>query len=81
MPAFINQNFTIHGTLSVTLGVSGANITLRHSTDNATWKNVTTTATHATGGYQFSNNEAEASIYYNPCDNKVATPIIKPMSR
>jgi hypothetical protein len=30
MTAFINQNFTIHGTLSVrTLGVSGANITLQ----------------------------------------------------
>ena len=74
MTAFINQNFTIHGTLSVrTLGVSGANITLQRSTDNATWKNVTTTATHATSGYQFSNNEPAASIYYNPCDNKVTT--------
>ena len=73
MTAFITKT-SLHGTLSVgTLGVSGANITLQRSTDNATWKNVTTTATHATGGYQFSNNEAEASIYYNPCDNKVAT--------
>jgi hypothetical protein len=49
MTAFINHNFTVYGTLSVgTLGVSGAKITLQRSTDNATWKNVTTTAIDAT---------------------------------
>ena len=48
MTAFINQNFTIHGTLSVTLGVSGAKITLQRYTDNATWKNGAAAATDET---------------------------------
>jgi hypothetical protein len=49
MTALSNHNFTIYVTLSVgTLGVSGANITLQRSADNATWKNVTTTAIDAT---------------------------------
>jgi hypothetical protein len=64
--ASVNQNFTINGTLNATGGapVAGATITLQNSTNNATWNNVTTTATDANGSYQFSNNESAAGIYY-----------------
>jgi len=69
--AYVNQNFTISGTLSVsgtlsagTTGIAGATITLQNSTDDATWYNVTTMATNATGNYQFSTNESAANTYY-----------------
>jgi hypothetical protein len=69
--AYVNQNFTISGTLSVsgtlsagTTGIAGATITLQNSTDDATWYNVTTMVTNATGNYQFSTNESAANTYY-----------------
>ena len=63
--AQVNQNYTINGTLRTdTAGIAGANITLQRSVDNATWNNVTTTATDATGNYQISHNESVANTYY-----------------
>jgi len=64
--AYINQNFTINGTLTDTNGnpSTGAAMTLKNSTDNATWNNVTTTATDANGTYQFRNYESVANTYY-----------------
>jgi len=69
--AYVDQNFTISGTLCVsdtlsagTTGIGGATITLQNSTNGATWNNVTTTATGATGNYLFSNNESAADTYY-----------------
>ena len=62
---YVNQNFIINGTMRTgTTGIAGANITLQRSVDNATWNNVTTTATYATGNYQFSKNESAAGTYY-----------------
>jgi len=67
--ASFNQNFTINGTLSSgTSGITDANITLQRSADNATWNNVTTTTTDATGNYQFSRNESAAGTYYYSTD-------------
>jgi C1A family cysteine protease len=63
----LNQNFTISGTLTngtPSSGIAGATITLQNSTDDATWNNVTTTVTGATGNYQFSNNESVPNNYY-----------------
>ena len=63
----LNQNFTISGTLTngtPSSGIAGATITLQNSTDDATWNNVTTTVTGATGNYQFSNNESAPNNYY-----------------
>jgi hypothetical protein len=61
----VNQNFIINGTLRTdTTGIAGANIALQRSVDNATWNNVTTTASDATGNYQFSKNESAAGTYY-----------------
>ena len=61
----LSQSFTISGTLSAgTTRIAGAKITLQNSTDDATWNNVTTTATDATGNYQFSNTESATNIYY-----------------
>jgi C1A family cysteine protease len=61
----VNQGFTISGTLSDgATRIAGATITLQNSTDDATWNNVTTTATDATGSYQFSNSESVTNIYY-----------------
>ncbi len=61
----VNQNFIINGSLRTdTTGIAGANITLQRSVDNVTWNNVTTTATYATGNYQFSKNESAAGTYY-----------------
>jgi len=60
-----STNFTINGTLSgSTTGILGAMITLQRSTDSATWNNVTTNVTNATGGYQFSKNESVGGTYY-----------------
>ena len=62
---YVNQNFTVNGTLSDSAaGIGGATITLQRSTNNATWNNVTTNVTNATGGYQFSKNESAAGTYY-----------------
>ena len=67
---YADQNFTISGTLSAsdtlsagTTGIAAATITLQNSTNDATWNNVTTTATNATGAYQFSNNESAPNTY------------------
>jgi Uncharacterized protein conserved in bacteria (DUF2334) len=61
----VNQNFTINGTLSANgTGIRSATITLKRSTDNANWNNVTTNVTNATGGYQFSKNESVTGTYY-----------------
>jgi hypothetical protein len=61
----VNQNFTINGTLSANgNGIGSATITLKRSTDNATWNNVTTNVTNATGGYLFSRNESANGTYY-----------------
>lgn len=63
--ASVTKNFTISGKLSAgTTGIDSQTITLRRSTDNATWKNVTTAKTNATGGYAFSKKETAAGIYY-----------------
>lgn len=63
--ATATKNFTINGTLSKgTKGVANAKITLRRSTDNATWKNVTTTTTTTVGAYKFSRNETAGGVYY-----------------
>jgi hypothetical protein len=63
--AYVNQNFAINGTLSVGFtGVDSQTITLQRSTNIATWNNVTTNVTDATGGYQFSQNESVAGTYY-----------------
>ena len=63
--AHVNQGYIINGTLRTdTTGIAGANITLQRSVDNATWNNVTTTATDATGNYQFSRNESAVGTYY-----------------
>jgi hypothetical protein len=62
--AYINQNFTIKGTLSVGFtGIDSQTITLQRSKNNAPWNNVTTTVTNPTGGYQFSQNESVAATY------------------
>jgi hypothetical protein len=61
--ASINQTFTINGSLrNGTTGIADATVTLQPSTNNATWKNVTTTATDTSGNYQFSNNESAANV-------------------
>ena len=62
--AHVNQNFTINGTLNATDPIPGATITLQNSTNNATWNNVTPTATDANGTYQFNGNESAAGTYY-----------------
>jgi 5-hydroxyisourate hydrolase-like protein (transthyretin family) len=62
----VNAPFTINGTLNTTSGtpIAGATIALQSSTDDATWSNVNTTTTNATGGYQFSLNESASGTYY-----------------
>jgi hypothetical protein len=63
--AYVNQNFTINGTLSgSTFGLADATITLQRSTNNATYTNVTTNVTDTNGNYQFSNSESAAGTYY-----------------
>jgi hypothetical protein len=63
--ASTNQNFTINGTLDAsTGGIANAIITLRRSTDNVTFTNVSTNVTNTTGGYAFSKNESAAGTYY-----------------
>jgi outer membrane protein assembly factor BamB len=62
---FVNQNFTVNGTLNDPNGnaIAGATITLQKNV-SGTWNNVTTTVTAANGSYQFSNNESAANTYY-----------------
>jgi outer membrane protein assembly factor BamB/5-hydroxyisourate hydrolase-like protein (transthyretin family) len=61
----VNKQFSINGTLSAgTTGLGGAAITLQRSANNATWNNVTNTATNAAGQYQFGRNESTTHIYY-----------------
>ena len=63
--ANVTQNFTINGTLSAgSAAIPGATITLQNSTNNATWTNVTTRTTNASGGYSFSKNETALGTYY-----------------
>ena len=63
--AYVNQNFTINGTLSAsTGGIGNATITLQRSTNNVTFTNVMTNVTNAAGGYLFSKNESAAGTYY-----------------
>ncbi|MGA9079166.1 MAG: Ig-like domain-containing protein, partial [Halobacteriota archaeon] len=66
--AYVNQNFTINGTLRTdTTGIADGNITLQRFTNNATWTNVTppmANTTNGTGGYAFSRNESAAGTYY-----------------
>jgi outer membrane protein assembly factor BamB len=61
----VNKQFSINGTLSAgTTSLAGATITLQRSTNNATWNNVTNTATNGAGQYQFSRSESTAHAYY-----------------
>jgi len=64
--AAINQPFWVNGTLNTTDGtpIANATITLQNSTDNATWNNVTTNVTDASGNYQFSKSVPAAGTYY-----------------
>jgi 5-hydroxyisourate hydrolase-like protein (transthyretin family) len=63
----INTNFTISGTLSAPVdavqGIANATITLQSSTDNATWSNVGTNVTSASG-YTFNQSEPTLNTYY-----------------
>jgi 5-hydroxyisourate hydrolase-like protein (transthyretin family) len=65
----INTNFTINGTLypgvvDLPAGIANATITLQSSTDNATWSNVGTNVTIASGFYQFNQSEPTLNTYY-----------------
>ena len=61
----VYQNFTLNGTLSAgTSQIAHATITLQRSTDNATWGNITTRQTNATGAYAFSRNESNVGTNY-----------------
>jgi 5-hydroxyisourate hydrolase-like protein (transthyretin family) len=62
----INTNFTINGTLSnaTSVGIPNATIQLQSSTDNATFTNVTTNVTNASGFYTFNQSEPTLNIYY-----------------
>jgi 5-hydroxyisourate hydrolase-like protein (transthyretin family) len=62
----INTNFTINGTLSnaTSVGIPNATIQLQSSTDNATFTNVTTSVTNASGFYTFNQSEPTLNIYY-----------------
>jgi 5-hydroxyisourate hydrolase-like protein (transthyretin family) len=83
----VNEFFTIDGTLNATSNsinpISGATVTLQSSTDDATWTNVATNVTNATGGYQFSINESTSGTYYyrttyagNALENNATSPAV-----
>jgi methionine-rich copper-binding protein CopC len=62
--AFINQNFTINGTLNTTNGTPVAGATIQLQTNvSGTSTNVATNVTDGNGNYQFSNNESAAGTY------------------
>jgi 5-hydroxyisourate hydrolase-like protein (transthyretin family) len=64
--AYVNQNFTINGTLNSTDGtaIAGATITLQKNV-SGTWQNVTgnTASTTSTGAYGISTSESAAGTY------------------
>ena len=61
--AYVNQNFTINGTLNTTSGgIAGQIITLQQNV-SGTWTNVSTTSTDANGNYSFSLSESTVGTY------------------